>query len=110
MGMGFGRYENLANSTKEEEEEILFIEILEKIWKPFEDLWLSVASIKEGQWASYISEQVIIALLSSDPVIQLWVPVDLKNIQNEGKTFMFQDLIILIHSEPKRSWLKHLES
>ena len=67
--MDFELFQSNASRTDEEEEaERVLVEILEKIRKPFEELELLTANQPDPQRSTYLSKNISIALLSSDPV------------------------------------------
>ncbi len=68
-GMDFELFQGNASRTDEEEEvERILVEILEKIRKPFEELEELTVNQSESQRSKYLSNQISMALLSSDPL------------------------------------------
>jgi hypothetical protein len=69
QGMDFELIQSDASRTDEDEEaERMLVEILEKIRKPFEELELLTENQSEPQRSTYLSNQISMALLSSDPL------------------------------------------
>jgi hypothetical protein len=68
-GMDFELFQGNASRTDEEEEvERILVEILEKIRKPLEELEELTVNQSESQRSKYLSNQISMALLSSDPL------------------------------------------
>lgn len=75
-GMGAGKHKDLPSPDAEEE---LLAEILGKIRKPFEELESLVVDKAEIPKALYLSRQITVSFLSSDPVKALQDSVDYIN-------------------------------